>query len=148
MLRTLFICVWIGALSFGSIFAGAYWKRRPLSSGSEQVKEKLEVRKVKPITAPVISGGALTGYVSAELSIVLTEEAAHDAQDIETYFLDEAFKVIYGENDLDFEHPQKINVDDLTKRMTSKANEKLGYNAIKETLVKDITFIPKESLPR
>lgn len=148
MLRTLMICMWIGALSFGSIFAGAYWKKRSLSSGAEQVKEKLEIRKVRPITAPVISGGALKGYVSAEFSVVLTSEAVHEAQDIESYFLDEAFKVIYAENDVDFEHPQKIDVVDLTKRITSKANERLGFNAVKETLVKNITFIPKDSLPR
>ncbi len=147
MLRIFLIGLWIGAVSLGSTYAGAYWKRRSLSPQTDQVKEKIEVKKVRPITAPVIAGGALRGYVSAEFSYVLDNSAiGQDGLDIESYFMDEAFKLIYSESNIDFDQLEKVDVDALTKKITAKVNERVGSHAVKETLVKNLAFIAKEDM--
>ncbi len=148
MLRIFLIGLWIGAVGVGSTYAGVYLKRRSLSSHTDKVKEKLEVKKVRPITAPVIAGGALKGYVSAEFSFVLDNSAnSQEGLDIESYFMDEAFKLIYSESTIDFDRLEKIDVDVLAKKITAKVNERVGSHAVKETLLKNLAFIAKEDMP-
>jgi hypothetical protein len=151
MMRTLIIGLWTCAVALGATYAGAQWKQRSATAtAAGETAEKYELKKVKPITAPVIVGGALKGYVSAELSFL--GKAAHgahsDGVEPEAFFMDEAFKLLYSENNIDFQHVDKIDLDAFTKRITERVNERLGAGAIKETFVKNLTFIPEENMPR
>jgi len=70
---------------------------------------KVEVRKVKPLTAPVISGGELKGYVSAEFAFSLDpSKPLVGGLDPEAYFMDEAFRIIYSDNEIDFQHVKRL----------------------------------------
>ncbi len=157
MMRTLLIGLWVCAVALGSTYGGAYYKQHASAVAAAGPAEKLEVKKVKPITAPVISGGQLRGYVSAQFEFVVkaSGEKEHGeggggggGVDAETYFMDEAFRLLYSENNLDFEHVEKINLDALTKKITDRVNERMGSKVIRETLVKNLAFIAKENLPR
>lgn len=150
MLRLLAIGVWTCAVTLASAFGVAYWKSHKGGSASqEQHVEKLEVRKVKPITVPIIADGALKGYISAEFSYVLDVSAAtHGTLDPDSYFMDEAFRQIYADNNLDFRHIEKFDLNALTKEITLRINKRLGSTALRETLVKSFSFVPKDDIPR
>jgi hypothetical protein len=68
--------------------------------------------------------------------------------DPEGYVMDEAFRIIYGENKVDFTDMQKSDLAQLTSRITTNVNKRLGSELIKETLVKNFAFIPREELPK
>lgn len=149
MARMLLIGLWVCVVTLAATYGGVYWKRLPSSgsSGGEH-SEKLEVKKVKPITVPVISGGALKGYVSAEFSLLTAAGDKHaPALDPESFLMDEAFRLIYSDNKLDFDHLEKVDLDALTKTITARVNERMGSARIKETLVKNFAFVRKEDLP-
>ncbi|MFY9629289.1 MAG: flagellar basal body-associated protein FliL [Methylocystis sp.] len=150
MLRTLLIGLWVGAVALASTYGGAYWKLNMAPARTNVVQsEKVEVRKVKPLTAPVISGGELKGYVSAEFAFSLDpSKPLVGGLDPEAYFMDEAFRIIYSDNEIDFQHVKKIDVDALTKRITARVNERIGSDAVKETLVKNLVFVSKDEMPR
>ena len=150
MARTFLIGLWICAVSLASTYAGGYFKTHPFFAAAEgDSHQKLEVRKVKPITVPIISGGTLKGYISAEFSFLNDSLRKREgAIDPESYFMDEAFRLIYSDNTIDFNNIEKFDLVALTKKITDRVNERLGELAVKETLVKSFTFVPKEDLLR
>jgi hypothetical protein len=163
MMRSILIGVWVCVVSLAGAYGGAYWKSHnnaPQSAAA--APKKLEVKKVKPITVPVIAEGVLKGYVSGEFSYVVEAPDAHgggghdaaakdasvkETADPESYFMDETFRLLYAENKLDFTHIDKIDLVALTQRITARVNERLGGQIIKETLLRNFTFVPKEDLP-
>lgn len=149
-MRSLLIGLWVCIVTLASTYGGAYWKSQQFAnSSSDRHSEKLEVRKVKAITVPIVSDGAVQGYISGEFSYVVDgANKSRVALDPESYFMDEAFRRIYANNKLDFHHIEKFDLNELTKEITSHVNRRLGAEYLKETLVKSFTFIPKEEMPR
>jgi hypothetical protein len=142
--------LWVCAVSMASTYAGAYLKTHPLSGvfGGARSQE-FEVKKVKPITVPIISGGALKGYIAAEFSYLRGDGYQRDdVIDPESYFMDEAFRLIYADNTIDFYKIEKFDLAVLTKKITDRVNERMGAPVLKETLVKNFTFVPREDMPR
>lgn len=151
MARILFIGLWVLVVALASTYGGSFMKSRRAAAPAEAHQVKLEVKKVRPITVPVIGGGALKGYVAADLSLVMEAADKHGGDagiDPESFVMDEAFRIIYSESKTDFTHIEKVDVDALTKQITERVNARLGVARIKETLVKGLTFVPKEDLPR
>lgn len=154
MLRMLVIGIWTCAVTLGSTYGAAYWKSHRSSAPAEAHVEKLEVKKVKPITVPIISDGVLKGYISAEFSYVVAASGnSHGggggagAVDPDSYVMDEAFRRLYADNSLDFRHIEKFDLNTFTRELTTRVNERLGSSLIKETLVKSFAFVPKEDIP-
>jgi hypothetical protein len=149
MLRMIVIGVWTCAVTVASTYGVAYWKSHRAATATQDAHvEKLEVRKVKPITVPIISEGTLKGYISAEFSYVIDVSGReHGSLDPDSYFMDEAFRRIYSDNTLDFRHIEKFDLNSLTKELTQRLNDRMGANLVKETLVKSFAFVPKEDIP-
>jgi hypothetical protein len=164
MMRSILVGLWVCIVSLAGAYGGAYWKSHQGAATAQlEPPKKLETKKVKPITVPVIADGVLKGYVSGEFSFVVEAADKHgggghgdaggkDAsvkppEDPESYFMDETFRLLYAENKLDFTHIDKIDLTALTQRITAKVNERLGASVVKETLLRNFAFVPKEDLP-
>lgn len=149
MLRLLVIGIWTCAVTLASTYGAAYWKTHKVVAPAQDAHvEKLEVRKVKPITVPIISDGALKGYISAEFSYVVdVSNKSHRSLDPDSYLMDEAFRHIYADNGLDFRRIEKIDLNALTKELARRVNARMGEGSLKEILVKNFAFVPKEDIP-
>lgn len=152
MNQALIVGIWACLVTLGGAYGGVYWRQHKSDSAAAAAhEEKLEPRKIKPITVPIIADGVLKGYISAEFSVMSPKADAHEHGpdlDPEGYFMDEAFRLIYAENKIDFSNMQKSDLADLTRRLTANVNQRLGKEFVKETLVKNFAFIPREELPR
>jgi hypothetical protein len=149
-MRSLLIGLWACVVTLAATYGGAYWKSHQVAGlAADAHAEKLEVRKVKALTVPIVSDGVLQGYVSGEFSYVVdSSNKSHLSVDPESYFMDEAFRQIYSNNKLDFHHIEKFDLNALTKEITQQVNKRLGIAFVRETLVKSFTFVPKEDMPR
>lgn len=151
MLRMVLVGIWACAVTLASTFGASYWKsHRGAPAEGAPHAEKLEVKKVKPITVPIISEGTLKGYVSAEFAYVVEASAkSHGggAVDADSYVMDEAFRRLYADNNLDFRHIEKYDLNSLTRELTRSVNQRLGGNLVRETLVKSFAFVPKDDIP-
>ncbi|MBY6240595.1 flagellar basal body-associated protein FliL [Methylosinus sp. Sm6] len=159
MLRLLLIGIWTCSVTLASTYGAAYWKAHRAGPAPEAQAEKLEVRKVKPISVPIISEGQLKGYISAEFSyVVVAPEKSHggghgggEAEgaglDPDSYVMDEAFRRIYADNKLDFRHIEKFDLNAFTHELTRRVNDRLGFALVRETLVKSFAFVPKDDIP-
>lgn len=146
--KPLLIGVWACAVTLAATFGSAYWRATPAKDAHNQHEEATQTRPVKPVTVPVIIDGVLKGYVSAEFNIVTLASDAHGGGDPESFFIDEAFRLIYAETKTDFAHIQKADLAALTRQLTANINQRLGKTVVKETLVKSVTFVAREDIPR
>jgi hypothetical protein len=150
MVRTSLLGLWCGLVALASTYGGVYWQEHRGDSAVAAVHPvKTEVKKVKPISVPVISGGMLKGYVSVEFMFVMEASDSHESNQVdpEGFLMDEAFRLIYSDNKIDFSKLEKVDIDALTKQITENVNSRLGGKRIKETLVKNLTFVPREDIP-
>jgi hypothetical protein len=154
MMRMVLIGIWACVVTLGSTFGASYWKSHRSAPGeAAQHAEKLEVKKVKPITVPIISEGTLKGYISAEFAYVVeaSNKEGHGGGgapvDADSYVMDEAFRRLYADNNLDFRRIEKYDLNSLTKELTKSINERLGGELVRETLVKSFAFVPKDDIP-
>jgi len=153
MLRMVLIGIWACVVTLASTYGASYWKSHRGAPAEEAHAEKLEVKKVKPITVPIISEGTLKGYVSAEFAYVVeASNKSHGrggggAVDADSYVMDEAFRRLYADNSLDFRHIEKYDLNSLTKELTKSINHRLGAELVRETLVKSFAFVPKDDIP-
>jgi hypothetical protein len=153
MMRMILIGIWACVVTLGSTFGASYWKsHRSAPADAAPHAEKLEVKKVKPITVPIISEGTLKGYISAEFAYVVeASNKAHGggggAVDADSYVMDEAFRRLYADNSLDFRRIEKYDLNSLTKELTKSINQRLGAELVRETLVKSFAFVPKDDIP-
>jgi hypothetical protein len=147
--KTFLIGVWACCVTLAATFGAAYWRATPAKGAQGQHEEATQTRLLKPVTVPVIIDGALKGYVSAEFNIVMVAHDAHGGGvDPESFFIDEAFRLIYADAKTDFAHLQKADLAALTKQLTANINQRLGKAVVKETLVKSVTFVAREDIPR
>lgn len=149
MMRALLIGLWGVCTALGATYGAAAWRAQEAAPATENA-EHLDIRKIKPITVPIIANGVVKGYVSAEFSFVgAHDDKSHDAAlDPESFFMDEAFRLIYGDSRIDFANVQRTDIDALTSQITSNVNQRMGRKVVKETLVRNLTFIAREELPR
>ncbi|MBL1258659.1 flagellar basal body-associated protein FliL [Methylocystis sp. Sn-Cys] len=151
MIRTVLVGLWCGLVALASTYGGAYWQaHRTSTPAAADHPVKTETKKVKPISVPVISNGVLRGYVSVEFMFVMEASEGHGSGEIdpEGFLMDEAFRLIYSDTKIDFAKLEKMDIDSLTKQITANVNARLGNTRIKETLVKNLTFVPKDEIPR
>lgn len=152
MTRSLLLGAWVCIVTLAATYTGAYWRLHPHSDESDR-REAVQIRPIKPITVPVIIDGAIKGYVSAEFSLVVAQGDSHGDShggdvDPQSFFMDEAFRLIYADPDTDFSKIRKADLAALTRRLTANVNQRMGKDVVKETLVKSFTFVPREDAPR
>jgi len=151
MNQSIIVGIWAVVITLAGAYGGVYWRQHSGAEAAAVHEEKLEAHKVKPITVPIIADGVLKGYISAEFSLMTPKVEGHGPAtglDPEGYVMDEAFRLIYAENKVDFANMQKSDLADLTNRITANVNKRLGKDTIRETLVKNFAFIPREELPQ
>ncbi len=150
MIRNLLVGLWACTVTLAATLGGAYWREQPKASGSNEHKPKVQVEQIAPITVPIIDRGVVTGYVSAEFSIIATKGEAHGGSPLEpeSFFMDEAFRLIYSDNKTDFSNIQKVDLDALTAKITANVNKRMGRPAVQETLMRSFNFVPREEIMR
>ncbi len=150
MMKPMIIGIWACVATLAGAYGGVYWRMHandPAKSAAHE--EKLETRKIKPITVPIIGNGMIKGYILAEFSLVSPKGDPHEhALDPEGYFLDEAYRLIYGWRDKDFTNMPTSDVAEMTRLITEKVNQRLGKEVVKEALVTNFGFIPRDELQR
>lgn len=149
MIRLIIVGVWIVGATLGATYGGAYWRAHANSTNKSESNPKLAVHTMKVLTVPIIENGRLSGYVSAEFSVV---GAAHDPHgeglDPESFILDEAFRMIYSNKKFDFTNIQKSDLSELTREIVEKVNARIGKSVVKEILVRNFNFIAREDVPK
>ncbi len=66
--------------------------------------------------------------------------------DPQPFVLDEAFRHIYTDGKIEFDHMSKYNLDQITGEISEAVNKRLGTDLIKDVLVDELNYVDKQSL--
>lgn len=151
MIRLLIIAIFAAAVAAAASYAGGQWRlsHQPGATDAAEVEHAYEYRKTKVINVPVIGDGALLGYVIAQFLYGLDVKQAEKLNvNVEAFVLDDAFRTLYGDPKLDFRHLDKYDITGLTLKIRDRVNERVGPGMIKEILIQDFAYMPKDQAPK
>jgi hypothetical protein len=149
MFRLILIGVWACFATLATTYAAFYYRSHPSHGSTSVPQAQTKPRDLKTITVPIIQDSQILGYISAEFSIIAPPSDPHQqTPDADGYVLDEAYRLIYSEAKIDFEHIQKTDLDRLTSDIKSHVNSRLRRAAIEDVLVRSFHYVPRDHLDK
>ena len=152
MIKLILVGLWACAITLSSCWAVVSWTAASKLAESEQVHghggEKsgstLEHVRTKMISVPIIAEGAIQGYVIAQFIFSI------DAKQLkqlsirpEAILLDEAFKVIYAGEAIDFRNIKKQDLPAMLKSINEGVNKRFGSQIVESVLIQELNYISK-----
>lgn len=139
--------VWVCAVTSAAVYFASLNAGGASATSEEDYLQGIDYVKTRQITVPRISQGKIQGYVIARFVFTADAQALrHLAVPPEVFVVDEAFRTIYGDDKLDFEDLQKVDLTVLTDMITAKVNERVQPDLVKETLVEQFDYVPYSSI--
>jgi hypothetical protein len=102
-----------------------------------------EARKTHEINVPRIKDGAIKGYAvmllsyTVDLSALKTAAMAPDS-----ILVDEAFRYVYDDDTIDFDHLDRFDVAKMSKAITTAVNERVKGDVAVDVGVQEFTYAP------
>lgn len=148
MIKTLLIGLWVCAVALGSSYFFVQMNNSSLAHGpSEDEVEVVEFIKTDMVSVPVIKGGKVQGYLVAQLSFAVNKAATAKLPfEPSPYLVDVAYRTLYENSVIDFAQLQPQDLTLLAKKITEGANAKLGGEVVKDVLMNEINYVPRDEV--
>ena len=148
MIRLILSGLWVCLVTLASTYAAVSWLAPRAPEGETHIQKLnggLESVKTRMISVPVISEGAVHGYVLAQFVFTVDGKAMkHLVVKPDVFLLDEAFKAIYGGESVDFRHFTKRDLQALSKQIGDNVNKRLGARLVEDVLVQELNYVAKD----
>lgn len=148
MIKVIALGLWVCGVTLGAAYGVMVWQAgdaKEQQGAAEPVV--LEQVRTKTINVPIITDGSVQGYVIAQFVFTVEAEKLKQLSTKPDLFLvDEAFKVIYTGEAVDFRHLRRTDVAGLAKIIKENVNRRFGQTLVQEVLVQELNYIPKEKL--
>jgi len=143
MIKSALFAIWACAVVLGaSVEVGAFLKSRAQATSAAAVAAASETRKTKEINIPILRDGGVKGYVVLQLSYVVdVVEAKKLPVDPDPYVIDEAFRYIFDDEQIDFAHLDRIELDKMLRALTFRVNTRTKSQVITDMGVLECNFL-------
>ena len=147
MIKLIIVGLWACVVTLGSCWAVASWTASKVVDVEREPDKQtggLEHVRTKMISVPIISEGAIQGYVIAQF--IFSIEAKHLKQlsiKPEAILLDEAFKVIYAGETVDFRNIKKQDLAAMLKSISDGVNKRFGTPLVESVLIQELNYVSK-----
>ena len=151
MLKTTALGIWAIVIALIAGYFAATWNSGATVDKvrAEAAPTGIEFRHPSAITVPMISDGQLRGYVVAKIVFTGDAQALRDSPiDAQPFVLDEAFRHIYTDGKVEFDHLSKYNLDEITGAIRDAVNKRLGTDLIKDVLVEELNYVDRAQLEK
>jgi NAD-dependent oxidoreductase involved in siderophore biosynthesis len=148
MIKLLVIGVWVCAVTLASSYAVVLWKS-PHAHSKEADKhiQARETIKIRMLSVPVIHQGEHQGYVVAQFMVTADAALAKRyATRAEMIIADEAFKTIYGEEDIDFRKLRKQDLAKITGKIVENVNKRVGSHFVEDAFIHELNYVTKAEI--
>jgi hypothetical protein len=148
VIKTLLIGLWVCIVALGSSY---FFVQMNNSSSahvpSEEEVEVVEFIKTDMVSVPVIRGGKVQGYLVAQLSFAVNKaETAKRPFEPAPYLVDVAYRALYENSIIDFSQLQPQDLTLLARKISEGANAKLGGAVVKDVLMNEINYVPRDEV--
>jgi hypothetical protein len=101
-----------------------------------------ESKKTKEIDIPKIRDGVVKGYVVVQLSYVVDANAEKKTPvPPDPFIVDEAFRYIYDDHSIDFDHLDAFDLNKMTKALVKSVNARLNAPIVVDMGIQEFTFL-------
>ncbi len=147
MMRILVSGLWICAITILSCYGAVTWGAGLFAKKEEPYLEGLQYQKLAPINIPMVADGKVQGYIIAVLVFTADARLMHTLPvPPNSFVVDEAFRQIYADPQIDFKRLAKYNVTHRLGEIRAKVNERLGAEVVKDVLVEEFNFVAKREV--
>jgi hypothetical protein len=126
VIKVVLLSLWLCIVTLGAAYGVMTWKAKSAADASHSA------------AAPVV----LQQFVFT----VETEKLAQLSTKPDIVMVDEAFKLIYTGEAIDFRTLRKNDIMALAKLIMANVNKRLGQPVIHEVLVQEFNYLPKDQL--
>ena len=148
-MRYALLALWIGAVSTLSAYVSGHWiNNRNLSDLSGlPIQEGMDFEKTRAISVPMISDGKVRGYIVAQFVYTIDSATLRElAIPPNPYIVDEAFRAIFNDQSIDFDHLKTYDIDSLTAHIKDSVNSRMQAKLVHDILVEEFSFFPESSI--
>ncbi len=148
MIKTLLIGLWVCVVALGSSYFFVQMNNSSAAHApSEAEVEVIEFIKTDMVSVPVIREGKVQGYLVAQLSFAVNKTATKKlAFEPAPYLVDVAYRALYENSAIDFSQLQPQDLTLLAKKILEGANAKLGGEVVKDVLMNEINYVPRDEV--
>ena len=146
MIKHVLFGLWVCGVSLGGAYGTMVWQaQQKLADPNAKPTINLEQVQTKRISVPILKDGGVKGYVFAQF-VFNVDAAAVKKMTVkpDIFLVDEAFKVIYRGDGIDFRDPDKPDVSALGDIIKKNVNERLGEDFVQEVLVVELNYLPQD----
>jgi hypothetical protein len=147
VLKYLVIGFWVCGVALGSAYGVMLWQAQQQHDLAHAPKPKIQVEqfKTKMISVPIVYNDMVVGYVLAQFSFTVRPDVM-ETLDVkpDLYLIDEAFRIIYGGEVINFQNLRKPDVAALGKAIKENVNKRIGKRIIHDVFVRELNYLPKE----
>jgi hypothetical protein len=102
-----------------------------------------EARKTHEINVPRIKDGTIKGYAVMLLSYTVDVDALRTAAMApDSILVDEAFRYVYGDDTIDFDHLDRFDFAKMSKALIRAVNERVKGDVLVDIGVQEFTYAP------
>ncbi len=151
MVKFLVTGVWLCAITLGAAYGVMSWRAQQAAEQQElaekEAKAKADTEQVrtKMISVPLVVDGVVRGYVLAQFTFTLNSRLARSLPvKPDVFLVDEAFRLLYSGEAVDFKTLRKTEVGTLAEKLKEKVNKRFGADLVQEVFVQELNYLPKE----
>jgi hypothetical protein len=150
MMKLLITGIWACLVTVGTSFGISYWKETAAALPANQDQpEGLVYEKIKVINVPMIADGSVQGYIVTQLVFTANAKVLRQLPvPPEPFVVDEAFRMIYGDQKLDFKNLGRYDLTQFAQTVRAQVNKRLQTEALQEVLVQDFNYVSKDQIRR
>jgi hypothetical protein len=149
MVKLILAGLWVCIVTLASTYAAISWHTKPAQDQGAQQKHfgGLETVRTRMISVPVVGDGGIHGYVMAQFTFTVDAKTMNRMSvKPDVFLLDEAFKAIYGAQNVDFRTFQKSDLPGLAKQISDNVNKRLGLALVDDVLIQELNYISKDNV--
>jgi len=142
MIRIIMIGFWACLMTLAAGYATTHFRAVAAHPPVAAPTVPRELKKTREFNVPKIRDGAVKGYVVVQLSYVVDNAAAAKASvPPDPFIVDEAFRYIYDDPAIDFDHLETFDLNKMTKTLIKSVNARLGGDVITDIGVQEFTIL-------
>jgi len=148
MIKLIVAALWISVATTGALlfaFDSAQQPEETAQEGEATPFKGLDYVKTGIISVPVFDQGKVHGYFLARL--VFVAEGKRLAQlrlPAEALLSDEVYSQLYASPQIDFTRREELDINAFRQSVREGVNQRLGEELIREILVEQIDYLPKD----
>jgi hypothetical protein len=148
MIRLFLTGAWVCVITLVAAYGISQW----VASGGKLIERKdylegLEYEKTRVINVPIVSDGAVQGYIAAQFVFTVDARTVRQLSvPPDPFVVDEAFRRIYAEERIDFRNIKKQELASLLKSIKQDVNARMQANIVQDVMIEEFNYISKDDL--